>query len=62
LAARTITTFTSRGRITGLIREQASAGTGQNNATRNEPARATIDEALYYRARLILGDFPCPSH
>jgi hypothetical protein len=56
MAARTTTTFTSRGRITGLIRDEAPAGTGQNRTSRNEPGRASADEALYYRARLILGE------
>jgi hypothetical protein len=54
------TTFTSRGRLTGLIRDEAPAGTGQNRASRaragGEAARGSNDEALYYRARLILGD------
>jgi hypothetical protein len=34
----TTTTFVSRGRLSGVVRER------------------TFDEALYYRARLILGD------
>jgi hypothetical protein len=53
------TTFTSRGRLAGLIRDEAPAGTGANRANRAEhrdAARPTVDEALYYRARLILGD------
>jgi hypothetical protein len=54
------TTFRSRGRITGLIRDEASAGTGRNRTSRisrGEPAgRSSADEALYYRARLILGE------
>jgi hypothetical protein len=54
------TTFTSRGRLTGLIRTEGPAGTGQNrasrSASRDEAARASDDEALYYRARLITGD------
>jgi hypothetical protein len=59
------TTFRSRGRLTGLIRDEAPAGTGQNRASRaarNEPGRSSADEALYYRARLILGEsLPRPS-
>jgi len=59
------TTFRSRGRLTGLIRDEAPAGTGQNRASRtarNEPGRSSVDEALYYRARLILGEsLPRPS-
>lgn len=39
MSAKSATTFTSRGRITGLVRRRASE-----------------DEALYYRARLILGE------
>ena len=54
------TTFTSRGRLTGLVRDEAPAGTGQNRGSRSsareEAARASNDEALYYRARLILGE------
>ena len=53
------TTFTSRGRLSGLIRDEAPAGTGPNRANRAEhrdAARPAVDEALYYRARLILGD------
>jgi hypothetical protein len=52
------TTFRSRGKLTGLLRDEAPAGTGQNRASRLErrdPAPA-VDEAVYYRARLILGD------
>jgi hypothetical protein len=59
------TTFRSRGRLTGLIRDEAPAGTGQNRASRtarDEPGRSSVDEALYYRARLILGEsLPRPS-
>ncbi|HEU5142565.1 MAG TPA: hypothetical protein VFU04_05350 [Solirubrobacterales bacterium] len=52
------TTFTTRGRLTGLIRDEAPAGTGQNRASRGERREAPppVDEALFYRARLILGD------
>lgn len=53
------TTFTSRGRLAGLVRDEAPAGTGPNRANRAEArdaARPPVDEALYYRARLILGD------
>jgi hypothetical protein len=66
MSAKSTTTFTSRGRLTGLIRDEAPAGTGQNrasrSATRAETGRASNDEALYYRARLILGEsLPRPS-
>jgi hypothetical protein len=52
------TTFTSRGRLTGLVRDEIPAGTGQNRASRADrrPGSEPVDEALYYRARLILGD------
>jgi hypothetical protein len=58
MSAKSTTTFTSRGRLTGLIRDEAPAGTGQNRASRarQEAGRASNDEALYYRARLILGE------
>ncbi len=53
------TTFTSRGRLAGLIRDEAPAGAGQNRsrADRRDTPVPAVDEALYYRARLILGDF-----
>ena len=53
------TTFTSRGRITGLVRDEAPAGTGQNRTSRTanrDDGQSAADEALFYRARLILGD------
>lgn len=55
----TTTTFRSRGRLTGLLRDDDPVGGGQNRTTRagdREPATSTPDEALFYRARLILGD------
>ena len=65
MSAKTTTTFISRGRLTGLIRDDAPAGTGQNRASRasrEAPGKASLDEALYYRARLILGEsLPRPS-
>jgi hypothetical protein len=65
MSANTTTTFISRGTLTGLIRDRAPAGTGQNRASRvsrGELGKASVDEALYYRARLILGDsLPRPS-
>ena len=54
-----ITTFRSRGRLTGLVRDEHPAGTGQNRTTQaaNRESELTgADEALFYRARLILGD------
>jgi hypothetical protein len=60
MTAKSTTTFTSRGRLTGLIRDEAPAGIGPNRASRsaarNEVSRSSNDEALYYRARLILGE------
>lgn len=53
------TTFTSRGRIAGLVRDEAPAGTGQNRTSRTanrDSVQSAADEALFYRARLILGD------
>jgi hypothetical protein len=65
MSAKTTTTFISRGRLAGLIRDEAPAGTGQNRASRShggEPGKTSADEALYYRARLILGEsLPRPS-
>jgi hypothetical protein len=54
------TTFVSRGRLAGLVRDDAPAGVGQNRTTRkanrdNGQAQAD-DDALFYRARLVLGD------
>lgn len=52
------TTFTSRGRLAGLIRDEVPAGTGQNRASRADrgPGSEPVDEAPYYRARLLLGE------
>ncbi|HEX3735510.1 MAG TPA: hypothetical protein VHU86_10215 [Solirubrobacterales bacterium] len=53
------TTFISRGRLTGLVRDEAPAGIGQNRTSRSanrESVPSAVDEALFYRARLILGD------
>jgi hypothetical protein len=59
------TTFTSRGRIAGLVRDETPAGTGQNRTSRaanRSSVHSAADEALFYRARLILGDaLPRPS-
>lgn len=52
------TRFRSRGRLTGLIRDEQPAGTEQNRTTQadnRESALNGADEALFYRARLILG-------
>lgn len=52
------TTFVSRGRIIGLVRDEHPAGTGQNRTSRldNRGPGNAADEALFYRARLLLGD------
>ncbi len=53
------TTFVSRGRLTGLVRDENPAGTGQNRTSRSanrDSGQAAADDALFYRARLILGD------
>jgi hypothetical protein len=53
------TTFASKGRITGLVRDEAPAGIGQNRTSRaanRGSVPSAADEALFYRARLILGD------
>jgi hypothetical protein len=53
------TTFRSRGRLTGLVRDESPAGTGQNRTTQTDNRESELrgaDEALFYRARLILGD------
>jgi hypothetical protein len=53
------TTFVSRGRLTGLVRDEAPAGIGQNRTTRRanrDNGQAAADDALFYRARLVLGD------
>jgi hypothetical protein len=53
------TTFTSRGRLAGLVRDELPAGTGQNRTSRaanRGPGRPADDDAVVYRARLLLGD------
>jgi hypothetical protein len=53
------TTFTSRGRLAGLVRDEVPAGAGQNRTSRvsnRDSLNSAADEALFYRARLILGD------
>lgn len=53
------TTFRSRGRLAGLVRDEHPAGTGQNRTTQTDNRESALngaDEALFYRARLILGD------
>lgn len=53
------TTFTNRGRIAGLIRDEAPAGTGQNRTTRSADRgdqEGNVDDAIFHRARLVLGE------
>ncbi|HXR61064.1 MAG TPA: hypothetical protein VN732_07055 [Solirubrobacterales bacterium] len=53
------TTFRSRGRLAGLVRDESPAGTGQNRTTQSDNRESSLrgaDEALFYRARLVLGD------
>lgn len=58
------TTFTSRGRLSGVLRQSPVAHEARQadrvaQAANGEPAEMDTQayEALYYRARLILGDF-----
>lgn len=53
------TTFTNRGRIAGLIRDEAPAGTGHNRTTRSanrDDSEDNVDDAIFHRARLVLGE------
>jgi hypothetical protein len=57
MSSKETTRFTSRGRLAGLVRDEAPVGTGPNRASRaRRGGGQPVDEALYYRARLILGD------
>ncbi|MGB7685957.1 MAG: hypothetical protein WBL45_09275 [Solirubrobacterales bacterium] len=51
-AAPPTTTFTSRGRLSGVVRQQPLGGV--RGGTDDLDTQAY--EAIYYRARLILGD------
>ena len=53
------TTFTNRGRIAGLVRDEAPAGTGPNRTTRSanrDDTQTNVDDAIFHRARLVLGE------
>jgi hypothetical protein len=57
------TTFTSRGRLNGVLRDHSHRRQGEHrHGGQLPPARSSAEldteayEALYYRARLILGD------
>jgi hypothetical protein len=53
------TTFVTRGRIAGLIRDEAPVGTGQNRTTRSanrDDTQGNADDAIFHRARLVLGE------
>ena len=58
------TTFTTRGRIAGLIRDEAPVGTGQNRTTRSanrDDTQGNADDAIFHRARLgARRDLPRP--
>jgi hypothetical protein len=58
MSSKGATKFTSRGRLAGLVRDEAPVGTGPNraNRARRGGGQSAVDEALYYRARLLLGD------
>ena len=65
MSAKSTTTFTSRGTA---HRPDPRRGAGRHGPEPrqprppSEPGRASADEALYYRARLILGEsLPRPS-
>ncbi|HET9185255.1 MAG TPA: hypothetical protein VFN82_03845 [Solirubrobacterales bacterium] len=58
----TKTRFVSRGRLAGLVRDEAPAGTGQNRSTQPRERESELcgdEEALFFRARLLL-DEPLP--
>ena len=53
------TTFVTRGRIAGLIRDEAPAGTGQNRTTRSanrDDPQGNAEDMIFNRARLVLGE------
>jgi hypothetical protein len=53
------TTFTNRGRIAGLVRDDAPAGTGPNRSARSanrDGSQGPVDDAIFHRARLVLGE------
>lgn len=60
------TTFISRGRLSGVLRERLPAGRPSGGPrslrarARQERDQQAFDDALYYRARLILGDSLSP--
>jgi hypothetical protein len=60
------TTFVSRGRLNGVLRQDPLGRRQTNRGVPSEAGSSELDtnahEALYYRARLILGDsFPRPA-
>jgi hypothetical protein len=56
VSARGGTNFRSRGSLAGLVRDELPAATGQNRANRARRDQPRVEEAVYYRARLILGE------
>jgi hypothetical protein len=66
MSAPSTTTFVSRGRLNGVLRQDALGRRQTNRGVPSANGSAELDtnahEALYYRARLILGDsFPRPA-
>jgi hypothetical protein len=57
MSAPPTTTFTSRGRLNGIVRERPARS---RDGAADQHGTADLDtrdyEAIYYRARLILGD------
>jgi hypothetical protein len=49
------TTFTSRGRLSGVVRGE-QVGNRRGALAEAAGDREGVDEAIYYRARLILGE------
>jgi hypothetical protein len=59
------TTFVTRGRINGLVRDEAPVGTGQNRTTRSanrDDPQGNAEDAIFHRARLVLGGENLPRH
>jgi hypothetical protein len=56
MSLREGTKFRPRGRLAGLVRDEAPAGTAQNRTSRAHREQPRVDDAVYYRTRLLLGD------
>jgi hypothetical protein len=60
-AAPPNTTFVSRGRLAGVVRQQADVPVGGRNESRGiDDLDTQAWEAVYYRARLVLGQSLTP--